>query len=494
MYRFGGAGRKKSPSINPYFFCYKCKRSYKRHLHACTDGRGSNQKQFGAIHQHDASLLPKDTSIYSSSALSPILASSENSNIEDLSSITTKSQMVAHSSIQSTISLKLEDLTTEQVYRLFAGSRTLPLELINKHIKGQEIDGLCLNNPDGISCWEDLKEWDLGKAKAVNVYKQIEHWRKIGFNDKEFGAIHQHDASLLPRDPSIYFSSALSPILASSEKSNIEDLSSILNSSFPLNEIVNARKDEGVAAVNSDIYEGIDSRAGSRQSLRTGAGTSRHDGDSDRSCNTTKGSDATFDIQEGVGINNGGNPIEQLMHLFGSQFVDDWMGEFFGFAIFYFSFNVEDFTDLDIPQFLLKRCPDGRTVRQCINAGCGIIGYINNPDDTHFFALKKFGRQYVIKDPYDLQYQVAGSEGFCQIFALMIATDNDHELSLNVNLNNWIGFQFARNIVDTMADKPLIRASMIQFMDPTLDANDFDVFRAMLLNIDCEDVFNRYFN
>ena len=92
---------------------------------------------------------------------------------------------------------------------------------------------------------------------------------------------------------------------------------------------MNARKDEGVAAVNSDIYEGIDSRAGSRQSLRTGACTSKHDGDSDRSsCNTTKGSDATFDIQEGVGINNGGNPIEQLMHLFGSQFVDDWMGDF----------------------------------------------------------------------------------------------------------------------------------------------------------------------
>ncbi len=54
----------------------------------------------------------------------------------------------------------------------------------------------------------------------------------------------------------------------------------------------------------------------------------------------------------------------------------------------------------------------------------------------------------------------------------MIATDNDHELSLNVNLNNWIGFQFARNIVDTMADKPSIRASMVQFMDATLDAND----------------------
>jgi hypothetical protein len=71
----------------------------------------------------------------------------------------------------------------------------------------------------------------------------------------------------------------------------------------------------------------------------------------------------------------------------------------------------------------------------------------------------------------------------------MIATDNDHELSLNVNLNNWIGFQFARNIVDTMADKPLIRASMVQFMDATLDVNDFDVFRAMLLNIDCENVF-----
>jgi hypothetical protein len=53
MYRFGG-GRKKSPSINSYCFCYKCKRSYKRHLHSCTGGRGSNKKQFGAIHQHDA--------------------------------------------------------------------------------------------------------------------------------------------------------------------------------------------------------------------------------------------------------------------------------------------------------------------------------------------------------------------------------------------------------------------------------------------------------
>ena len=146
-----------------------------------------------------------------------------------------------------------------------------------------------------------------------------------GSNKKQFGAIHQHDASLLPRDPSIY-SSSLSPIVASSEKSNIEDLSSILNSSF-LNEIVNALKEEGVAAVDSDIYEGIDSRAGSRPSLRTGAGASRHDGGSDRSCNT-RGSDATFDIQEGVGINNGGDPIEQLMHLFGSQFVDDWMGDF----------------------------------------------------------------------------------------------------------------------------------------------------------------------
>ena len=61
MYRFGG-GRKKSPCINLYFFCYKCnifmttnQRSYTRHSHSCTGGRCSNKKQFGAIHQHDAS-------------------------------------------------------------------------------------------------------------------------------------------------------------------------------------------------------------------------------------------------------------------------------------------------------------------------------------------------------------------------------------------------------------------------------------------------------
>ena len=175
------------------------------------------------------------------------------------------------------------------------------------------------------------------------------------------------------------------------------------------------------------------------------------------------------------------------MHLFGSKFVDDQIGDFFGYSIFYFPVDVVDSSDLVIPTFLLERCRDGRTVQQCIDAGCGIIAYINDPDDTHFLALKSIGGEYVIKDPYHLQYQTAGSHGFCQIFALMIATDNDRGFTLDVNLNNWIMFQFARSIVDTIADSPLIRASMVLCMDTTLDVNDFDVFRRLLFNIvDCD--------
>ena len=175
-----------------------------------------------------------------------------------------------------------------------------------------------------------------------------------------------------------------------------------------------------------------------------------------------------------------------------SQTVDDCIGDFFGCSIFYFPVDVVDSSDLVIPKFLLERCRDGRTVQQCIDAGCGIIAYINDPDDTHFFALKSIGGEYVIKDPYHLQYQTAGSHGFCQIFALMIATDNDRGFTLDVNLNNWIGFQSARSIVDTMADSPLIRASMVLCMDTILDVNDFDVFRRLLFNIvDC-DILDQY--
>ena len=69
----------------------------------------------------------------------------------------------------------------------------------------------------------------------------------------------------------------------------------------------------------------------------------------------------------------------------------------------------------------------------------------------------------------------------------MIATDNDSDFTLDVNLNNWIGFQFARSIVDKMADAPLSRASLVLCMDNTLDVNDFDVFRGFLWNIvDCD--------
>lgn len=185
--------------------------------------------------------------------------------------------------------------------------------------------------------------------------------------------------------------------------------------------------------------------------------------------------------------------VAQMMHLFGSGFVDDWMGRIFGLAIHYEAVDVEDSRDVDIAEVLTRVTISGAPVQEIIDTGGSVILYLDSADDSHFFTLVHRGGDYVLVDPYYEGFQEPGSHGFCQLFALMIATNNTAALTNDIMLNNWLAFQFGRSIIEICAAVDIARQSMERSLDPDLRVNDIDLFLQMIHLIDSA-IFYNYCN